>query len=90
MQASHMQPKSPSLVAAGKQLIALVYGETIEAQAANCRLIKASPDMLEALKALANEVRHFVSQSTDERDTPLSTDPLRRAERAIAKAEGRH
>ncbi len=55
--------------------------EPVETALANSRIIAASPDLLEALKAMCEEWRRH--GCCDSRDVEY------RAERAIAKAEGR-
>jgi len=72
----------------GNQLVALVYGRTLEEKKANAELIKSVLDMLEALEAM---VRHFGTVD-DFEDThllhPEAVSASKKALAAIAKARG--
>jgi hypothetical protein len=66
----------------GKQLVALVYGETREAQAANAKVVAAGLLLLEAAKDLAGETcRTFGAEDIE----PGCCAPCR-ARRAVAAA----
>lgn len=80
-------PDRHSVVVAGKQLVALVYGETKEAQAANARLLAAAPDLLEVLRQAATWLRNG---DYNTRGGLIEMDRLAGVcETALAKAEGR-
>jgi hypothetical protein len=69
-------------ILAGHNYIARMTGRMNDNKAANCHLVAAAPDLLDACKAL---VKHACIVS----DEACEHEPVLSAQRAIDKAEGR-